>query len=240
VLEIIKLAHEKAINISRISCLPCRKRDYYRRGIYGHLIYALLERFTGGEKMTQIDKTKICIFILMRFSIILAGAAAIFDRNWEHLGMAVLTLLAILLPSLMEKQFKLEIPSHFEIVLVLFVYAAIFLGSMHQFYFRFWWWDKMLHGFSGLILGNIGLLIVSYLNSNQKINLYLSPVFVAVFTFCFAVSIGAVWEIFEYSMDKFFGLFMQRGSLDDTMTDIVLDTLGALVFALLGYFKKFD
>lgn len=190
--------------------------------------------------MTQIDKTKICIFILMRFSIILAGAAAIFDRNWEHLGMAVLTLLAILLPSLMEKQFKLEIPSHFEIVLVLFVYAAIFLGSMHQFYFRFWWWDKMLHGFSGLILGNIGLLIVSYLNSNQKINLYLSPVFVAVFTFCFAVSIGAVWEIFEYSMDKFFGLFMQRGSLDDTMTDIVLDTLGALVFALLGYFKKFD
>ena len=190
--------------------------------------------------MTQIDKTKLWIFILMRFSIIVAGAVAIYDRNWEHLGMAVLTLIAILLPSLIEKQFKLDIPSYFEIILVMFVYAAIFLGSLHQFYFKFWWWDKMLHGFSGLILGNIGLFIISYLNSNQNVNIYLSPVFVALFTFCFAVSIGAVWEIFEYSMDKFFGFFMQRGSLDDTMIDIVLDTLGALVFALLGFFKRFD
>ena len=190
--------------------------------------------------MKQIDKTKLGIFIIIRASVMIAGSIALFNRNWEYVGMAVLTLIVMLLPSIIEKRFKLEIPDGFEIILILFIYAAIFLGSLHQFYFRFWWWDKMLHSLSGLIFGNIGFLIIRYLNSNNKMNIYLSPIFVALFTFCFAVAIGAIWEIFEYTMDRFFGFFMQRGSLDDTMIDIILDTLGALVFATLGYFRRFD
>jgi len=192
----------------------------------------------GGISMRRIDKTKLWIFVLMRLSVLIAGILAVIDKSWASLGLSMLILLVMFIPSIVERRFKLDIPSEFEIVLVVFIYAALFLGELQQFYFRFWWWDKMLHSFSGLILGNIGFLIVSYLNSNSKMNIQLSPVFVAVFSFCFAVAMGAIWEIYEFTMDKLFGFIMQRGSLDDTMTDIILDTLGALVFAVLGYFQQ--
>lgn len=188
--------------------------------------------------MKNIDRIKLWIFILIRLSILLAILIAIIEKNWTYLGLSILTLIAMLLPSIIEKRFRLDIPSEFEIVLILFIYGAIFLGELHQFYDRFWWWDKMLHSFSGLILGNVGFLIVSYLNSSTKMYIKLSPIFVAFFSFCFAVSMGAIWEIFEYLMDNFFGFFMQRDSLDDTMIDIILDTLGALIFAILGYFQQ--
>ena len=96
----------------------------------------------------------------------------------------------------------------------------------------------MLHSFSGIILGNIGYALVSYLNSSTNVDLNLSPTFVALFTFCFALAIGALWEIYEFAMDSFFGLNMQRTGLDDTMKDLILDTLGAMLFSVLGYYHQ--
>jgi uncharacterized membrane protein YjdF len=188
--------------------------------------------------MKKIDKIKLWIFVILRLSIIIAGLLSFFEKNWTCLGLSILTLIVMLLPSIFERRFNLEIPSEFEIALILFIYAAMFLGEQQQFYDKFWWWDKMLHSISGLILGNIGFLIVNYLNRSNKMNIKLSPVFVAIFSFCFAVTMGAIWEIYEYTMDKLFGFFMQRGSLDDTMTDLILDTAGALLFAILGYFHQ--
>lgn len=62
------------------------------------------------------------------------------------------------------------------------------------------------------------------------------PVALAVLSFCFAVSIGAVWEIFEFSMDQFFGMNMQKSGLVDTMWDFMVDCLGALAGSLAGFF----
>lgn len=188
--------------------------------------------------MKIIDKPKLWIFIVIRLTILIAAIVAIFERNWSSLAMSVITLLVMIIPSIIERRFQLDIPDEFEIVLIVFIYAALFLGEMNQFYFRFWWWDNMLHSFSGLIFGNIGFLVVSYLNSSSKMNIQLSPIFVAIFSFCFAVSIGAIWEIYEFTMDKLFGFIMQRNSLDDTMMDIILDTVGALIFAILGYYQQ--
>ena len=188
--------------------------------------------------MKKIDKIKLWIFITIRLIITVSAVVAIFENNWTYLGMSILILLVMLLPSIIEKQFKLDIPGEFEITLILYIFGALFLGSQQQFYDHFWWWDKMLHGFSGLILGNVGFLIVHYLSSSTKINITLSPIFVAIFSFCFAVTMGVIWEIYEYSMDTFFGFYMQRSSLDDTMTDLILDTIGAFIFAVLGYFHQ--
>ncbi|NLY55988.1 MAG: hypothetical protein GX058_05715 [Firmicutes bacterium] len=188
--------------------------------------------------MKRNEKIRLAIYTILQLSIIIAGIIAIWDREWMNLAFAVFTLFIVNLPSIYERRFKIDIPDDFEVVLVIFIYAALFLGELNEFYFRFWWWDKVLHGVSGLIFGNMGYLIVSYLNQEKKLNVELTPFFVALFSFCFAVTIGAVWEIYEYAMDKFFGFFMQRGSLDDTMIDLILDTLGALVFAVLGYFEE--
>lgn len=188
--------------------------------------------------MRNIDRTKAIVFITIRLSIVIAGAIAILNNNLTYLSMSVLTLLVMLLPSIVEKKLKLEFPSEFEIVVIFFIYAAIFLGELNLFYEKFWWWDTMLHSFSGLILGNIGYALVSYLNGNSNVNIKLSPAFVVIFSFCFALSIGALWEIYEFSMDSLFGLNMQRTGLDDTMKDLILDTIGALVFSVLGYYHQ--
>lgn len=186
----------------------------------------------------NIENIKLLVFVITRITVIIAGIVAVLEGSWTALGMSILTLAVMMLPSLVERRFQIDIPSEFEIVLILFIYAAIFLGELQQFYDRFWWWDNMLHGFSGLILGNIGFLIVSYLNTSTRVNLHLSPIFVSFFSFCFAVAMGAVWEIFEYFMDQVFGFNMQRNSLDDTMTDLILDTVGAAIFAFLGYCQQ--
>ncbi len=188
--------------------------------------------------MKKNEKIRIAIYAILQLSIIVAMVIAVVEREWANLAFAIFTLLIVNLPSIYERRFKMDIPDDFEVVLVIFIYAALFLGELNEFYFRFWWWDKLLHAVSGLIFGNMGYLIVSYLNENKKLNVELTPFFVALFSFCFAVTIGTVWEIYEYAMDKFFGFFMQRGSLDDTMIDLILDTLGALVFAVLGYFEE--
>lgn len=190
--------------------------------------------------MRKIENTKLLIFIITRITVIVAGIVAAFEQNWTYLAFSIFTLVVMMLPSIIEKSLNLDIPSEFEIILILFIYCAMFLGEMRQFYDRVWWWDNMLHGFSGLILGNIGFLIVSYLNrsTRTKATMRLSPVFVSFFSFCFAVAMGALWEIYEFFMDQVFGFNMQRGSLVDTMTDLILDTIGAAIFAVLGYFQQ--
>ena len=188
--------------------------------------------------MKKIDKVKIFVFIIIYLFMITAILIAFFEKNWMYLGISLLTLIVMLLPVIIERRLSIDIPGGFEIILILFVYSGVYLGELQHFYNKFWWWDKMLHSFSGLILGNIGFLIINYLTNNSKINIKRSPIFVALFSFCFAVAMGAIWEIYEYSMDKTLGLFMQRGSLDDTMIDIILDTIGALVFSILGYFNQ--
>jgi uncharacterized membrane protein YjdF len=119
----------------------------------------------------------------------------------------------------------------------------MFLGTANHFFTLFWWWDKMLHSFSGLIFANLGFLIAMYLGRNQELDSKFNRTLVVLFSFCFSVASGAVWEIYEYSMDEAFGFLYQGIGIDDTMLDIICDTLGALLFALLAFFqgnKRFE
>jgi len=208
-----------------------RPELFSERNLYAKMI-------SGGRPVRKLENAKLLVFVVTRLTVSIAGTVALLEGNWTTLWMAVLTLAVLMLPSLVERRFHVDIPSEFEIIVILFIYAALFLGELRQFYDRFWWWDNMLHGLSGLILGNLGFLLVSYLNASSRVNLRLSPRFVSFFAFCFAVAMGAMWEIFEFFMDRVFGFHMQRNSLEDTMTDLILDTLGAALIAFLGYFQQ--
>lgn len=134
-----------------------------------------------------------------------------------------------------------EWPPEFEVLTILFIFASLFLGEIGGYYERFWWWDVMLHTASGLLLGILGFLLVYVLNSQPNVRLHMSPSFVALFAFMFAVAVGAIWEIFEFTMDSLFGTNMQKpmlgdaSGLTDTMFDLIVDALGALVIAVIGY-----
>ncbi|MDX1579126.1 MAG: hypothetical protein R3266_11610, partial [Gemmatimonadota bacterium] len=116
-----------------------------------------------------------------------------------------------------------------------------FLGEVRGYYLRFWWWDIALHTASGFLLGILGFLLVHVLNETENVEVHLRPRFVALFAFMFAVGLGALWEIFEYSMDVIFGMDMQKAmlgdpsGLTDTMWDLIVDTVGAAVIAVMGF-----
>lgn len=177
------------------------------------------------------------LYLLLSVTIILGVFVAINKNAWGSLGMSMLTLIFLSLPFLIERRFKLEFPREFLGVLLLFFYASMFLGTANHFYVRFWWWDKMLHGFSGIIFANLGYLFAMYLQSNEKVSSGLNRLLVALFSFCFSVASGAVWEIYEFSMDQIFGTLYQGIGINDTMTDIIADTLGALLFAIFLYYQ---
>jgi hypothetical protein len=168
-------------------------------------------------------------------SLLIVGiVAAIFQRQWLTAFTTGLILLVTLLPLLAGRKLDVFIPPELEGLAVLFVFASLFLGEVHGYYVRFWWWDLVLHTASGLLLGILGFLLVYVLNEKPDLGIDLKPGFVALFAFMFSLGLGALWEIFEFWMDSAVGTTMQK-SLRDTMFDLIVDALGALAIALFGY-----
>lgn len=190
-------------------------------------------------------------FLIFRLATLGSDGESPSGRNApEYVRMlleCVLGLVLMFLPSMLARRFTLEIPSSFYAVYVVFIYCAIYLGEVWSFFYKLKYWDVMLHGFSGLGLGVIGFTVVSFLNKDESVRMSLSPFFVTVFAFCFALALGAIWEICEFTIDGVFGVNMQkfaledgtrlvgRAALMDTMKDIIVDTAGALISSVAGY-----
>lgn len=167
----------------------------------------------------------------------LTAGVALFciQGRWLTAAITVAIIVVTLLPLILGRRFDVHIPAEFEVLTVVFVYASLFLGEVHGYYVRFWWWDAVLHTGSGSLLGIFGFLLVYVLNERPDIDIHMRPRFVALFAFMFAVGMGALWEIFEFGMDQFFGFNMQKSGLVDTMWDLIVDTIGAATISALGW-----
>ena len=163
------------------------------------------------------------------------------ERQWMHVFLVVGIMVVMLSPVFLRARMPVEIPHEVQIVAIAFVFATLFLGEIRDYYVRFWWWDLALHGTAGLLLGILGFMIVYILNENEHVDFHMRPSFVALFAFCFSQAIGALWEIFEFAMDRFFGLTMQKPMFDDpsgltdTMWDLQVNAVGAAVISLAGW-----
>ncbi len=154
--------------------------------------------------------------------------------------------IVIFLPSKLEHRFRIDIPDIMEIMYFIFLFCAIYLGEVRNFYHKVPYWDLILHCFSAAMLGALGFIIVNFLNDTKK-TIDLSAFFVALFAFCFAVTCGTIWEIYEFLADGVLGTNMQkfitgegavlvgRDAVMDTMGDIIVDTLGAFTVTAIGY-----
>ncbi len=160
-----------------------------------------------------------------------------------------LGIVIMFVPSFIAKRFSLNIPNYMYVLYYIFLYCAVYLGEVWDFYFRVPNWDTYLHTFSGVMLGALGFSVASMMNEEKSIPVHLSPGFLALFAFCFALACGAIWEIYEYTVDALLKLNMQkymtesggilsgRAALADTMEDMIVDAAGALVMSLAGYFS---
>ena len=174
--------------------------------------------------------TRILHFVLGASIVLSLGLG-----NWLTAAITTGILLLALAPSVLGARFNVTIPAEFELLAVLFIFSSLFLGEVHSYYVRFWWWDVLLHLGSGMLFGILGFLLVYSINQRQLGDSGLRPAFVALFAFAFAVALGALWEIFEFAMDQLFGLNMQKSGLVDTMWDLIVDAAGAIIMSLLGY-----
>lgn len=161
----------------------------------------------------------------------------------------VLGVVVMHIPSLLAKKFRFELPTTLYILYIIFLYCAIFLGEVRSFYYLVPNWDTILHAMSSVMTGFFGLMVVYILNRDEHLVIRMSPFFISLFAFSFAVTVGAVWEIYEFTADGLFGMNMQRfhtasgellagrSALGDTMKDIIVDALGALAASVIGYFS---
>lgn len=224
-------------------------------------------------------KSSFLVYVTLRLLVILMMILQIFNRNYENVFLCVLTLVLLLIPSLIQINLKIELPTALEITILVFVFAAEILGEIQSYYIKFPFWDTVLHTINGFLMAAIGFALVDILNRSKKFSIQLSPVFLAIVAFCFSMTIGVIWEFFEYGMDQFFGLDMQKdtviqgfssvlldptksnipvpvqditevlvngrdlglgGYLDigliDTMNDLFVNFVGAVLFSIIGYF----
>lgn len=182
----------------------------------------------------NLEKIQIYTINFLRLTVLLAIAGAIIEARWVLLFSTTIVFLLTFLPYFFEKKTNVLLPVKFEFIIVLFIYASLFLGELNAYYTKFWWWDVVLHTSSGIALGFAGFLLLYTLYYQKKVEA--GPFWIALFAFCFSVAIGVVWEIFEFFMDSHFGFNMQKSGLRDTMWDLIVDSTGALLTSVVGYF----
>ena len=242
----------------------------------------------GKEKLKKVqpysNKTTLAVYLVLRGLIILIMVRAVLRGNYESVFLCALSLVLLILPSILQKRLYITLPSTLEVVILLFIFAAEILGELASFYVRVPNWDTMLHTVNGFLCAAVGFALVDMINRHERFSLKLSPVYLAIVAFCFSMTVGVLWEFFEFAADRFLGLDMQKdtvltaigsvaldptmsnkvirvkdiadvivvhadgsqqalglgGYLDiglyDTMKDLFVNFVGAVVFSIIGYF----
>ncbi len=194
------------------------------------------------------------VFLIIRMIVLAVRPPEVEIRSMADYALmlveCVLGLFVIELPYFLERKFRVVTPPRFYILYLVFLYCGIFLGEVTSFYYRVPHWDDLLHGISSMMLAALGFSLIMILNKDPHLLMKLSPLFVSVFAFCFAAAVGVIWEVYEYTLDSFFGMNMQKYALEggvplvgqealrDTMEDILLNVSGALVISIAGYISN--
>ena len=237
------------------------------------------------EKIPYYTKrSTLGVYLTLRGLVILTLVRHAMRFDFESVFLCALTLILLILPSILTRKLQIELPSTLEIIVLLFIFAAEILGEINSFYVRVPNWDTMLHTLNGFLCAAVGFALVDMLNRSDVFSFKLSPVYLAIVAFCFSMTVGVMWEFFEYGVDCFLGLDMQKdmvvtsigsvmldptkgnkvvavrdiadvivvhsdgtqqalglgGYLDiglhDTMKDLIVNFIGAVVFSIIGFF----
>jgi len=230
------------------------------------------------------NKATLAVYLVLRGLVIFSLVRAALRGNFESVFLCGLTLGLMIVPSVFTRKLQIELPTTLEIIILLFIFAAEILGEINSFYIRVPNWDTMLHTLNGFLCAAVGFALVDMLNRSEKFSFKLSPVYLAIVAFCFSMTVGVLWEFFEYLGDVFLGFDMQKDTvisairtveldatrsnkvvalkdiadviivhgdgtqqalglggyldvgLNDTMKDLIVNFIGAVVFSVIGFF----
>ena len=179
-------------------------------------------------------KSSFVVYVVLRMLVILMMILQIFNRTYENVFLCILTLILLIMPSLVQINLKIELPTALEITILIFIFAAEILGEIQSYYIKFPFWDTVLHTINGFLMAAIGFALVDILNRSKKFSIQLSPVFVAIVAFCFSMTIGVIWEFFECAMDQIFNLDMQKDTIVHSIHSVMLDPTNSNIAVGIG------
>jgi hypothetical protein len=183
----------------------------------------------------------VTLTLIIQALLVIGLVLFVLRRDWENVFLTVLVIGLTLLPALVWRQYRIVIPPEFQLISAAFVFLSLFLGSAADWYYKYWWWDAVLHTGSGFLLGIVGFIVLFLMNGTNRLPQGIRPAFLCFFGVTFAVFLGVLWEIFEYVVDQFTTANMQstETGVVDTMHDLIVDTIGAVIVALMGmaYFR---
>ena len=168
-------------------------------------------------------KKSFIVYLTLRALVIVMMILQIFNRNFENVFLCILTLGLLIVPSFLQVELKIELPTVLEIIILLFIFAAEILGEISSFYILFPMWDTILHTLNGFLAAAIGFSLVDLLNKDDRLQFKLSPLFMALVAFCFSMTIGVIWEFFELGMDTFMHTDMQKDTIIHSITSVMFD-----------------
>ncbi len=233
------------------------------------------------KQQIKDNKGLFIVYLVLRIVVVAVMIAQLLNGHYENVFLCVLTLILFVLPAFVERNFRIDVPDTLEIIILLFIFCAEILGEIQAYYIAYPFWDTMLHTTNGFLAAAIGFSMVDILNRNKRFSFSMSPLFMAITAFCFSMTIGVLWEFFEFGADYFFHTDMQKdtvlnaiytvtfdptnsnqvipveditaiyiasgkenlwfaGYLDiglyDTMKDLFVNFIGAIVFSVIGFF----
>lgn len=163
------------------------------------------------------------VYVILRTLVIAMMILQILNRNFENVFLCILTLILFMIPIWIDQKLNIKLPSVLEIIIFLFIFAAEILGEVAKFYVYFKNWDTILHTLNGFLCAAIGFSLIDILNRSERFHMKLAPIFVAMIAFCFSMTVGVLWEFFEFGMDVFFNKDMQKDELVTKISTVVLD-----------------
>lgn len=185
----------------------------------------------GKTKKSNKDKLKaiphkkstIAIYFIIRILIVLEIVSCIIRRDYHSVFIGTLSLFLLLLPSIMERKLNIDLPDTLEIVIILFIYSAEILGEINSFYITVPHWDTVLHTINGFLCAAVGFSMIDLFNRNERFSFKLSPLYLAIAAFCFSMTVGVIWEFFEFGCDQLLGLDMQKDYIVNQINSVAFD-----------------
>lgn len=167
--------------------------------------------------------TVFAVYLILRIVVLLTLVSSIIRGEYENAFVCLLVLFLFMLPLFIQQNFGIELPSTLEIIILLFIFAAEILGELECYFITYPHWDSMLHTTTGFLCAATGFALIDILNRNSRIKFELSPIYVALAAFCFSMTVGVLWEFFEFGMDRLFHMDMQKDTVVQSITSVMLD-----------------
>lgn len=185
---------------------------------------AIASRFMSNARKTAKETPGLfALYIVLYLVVAAIFVRSIFEGRYEHALLCLLVFILFWIPSMLERRLAIEIPNLLESIILCFIFAAEILGEIDAFYIKIPFWDTMLHTTWGFLAAGIGFALVDILNRSHASRLQLTPIYMAITAFCFSMTAGAVWELFEYAMDVFVGFDMQKDTVVTAFNTVTLD-----------------